>query len=172
MKSPLFVRPLTDEEREQLTAALHAKDAFRLRRAQYLLASANKMIPRQIADLYGGSQQNVRNVIRAFNLSGLDCLIPLSRRPKTVVAQLEGQNLERLQQILHQSPRTFGKNQSTWTQALLAQVAHSQGLTEQLVSQETIRQALKRLNANWKRAKQWITSPDPHYALKKSGESV
>ena len=172
MKAPLFVRPFTTEEREQLAAALHAKDAFRLRRAQYLLASANKMIPRQIADLYGGSQQNVRNVIRAFNQSGLDCLTPLSRRPKTVVAQLDGKNLERLQQILHQSPRTFGKNQSTWTQALLAQVAHSQGLTEQPVSHETIRQALKRLKANWKRAKQWITSPDPQYALKKSGESV
>ncbi len=32
---------------------------------------------------------------------------------------------------------------------------------------ESVRQALKRLKTNWKRAKQWITSPDPQYLLKK-----
>jgi transposase len=169
MKPPLFVRPLTEGERHQLDDALHAKDAFRLRRAQYLLASARGLVPLQIADSYGGSQQNVRNVIRAFNATGLDCLTAKSRRPKSAHAQLSGHNLERLQQILHQSPRTFGKNTSVWTQHLLAEVAFEQGLTEQTVSHETIRQALQRLKTNWTRAKHWIISPDPQYARKKSG---
>ena len=31
----------------------------------------------------------------------------------------------------------------------------------------TIRQALKRLGIGWRRAKRWITSPDPAYARKK-----
>jgi hypothetical protein len=56
-----------------------------------------------------------------------------------------------------------------WTLALAAQVCYAQGITERLVSDETIRRALKRLKSNWKRAKHWITSPDPHYARKKSG---
>jgi transposase len=171
MKPPLSIRPLTEGERCQLEAALHTADAFRLRRAQYLLASAKGLVPLQIATTYGGCQQNVRNVIRAFNATGLECLTPQSRRPKSAHAQLSGHHLEQLQQILHQSPRTFGKNTSVWTQPLLAEVAFEQGLTQQTVSHETIRQALKRLGANWTRAKHWITSPDPQYARKKSGAS-
>jgi|SRR5579885_2679191 len=169
---PLSIRPLTQGEQQQLEDALHAPDAFALRRAQYLLASARGLVPHQIAATYGGSQQNVRNVIRAFNDQGLECLTPKSRRPKSVRPLLEGAKLEQLQHLLHQSPRTFGKKQSTWSQNLLAEVAYEAGLTEQKVSYETIRQALLRLGANWKRAKHWITSPDPQYALKKSGENA
>jgi hypothetical protein len=32
------------------------------------------------------------------------------------------------------------------------------------MSDETMRRSIKRLGANWKRAKHWITSPDPQYA--------
>jgi hypothetical protein len=98
--------------------------------------------------------------------------MPQSRRPKTTEAQLSGESLERLQHLLHQSPRTFGKPQSTWTQNLLAEVACEEGVTETRVCDETIRRALKRLKTNWKRAKHWISSPDPQYALKKSGENA
>ncbi len=34
---------------------------------------------------------------------------------------------------------------------------------------ETIRDAIHRLGMGWKRAKDWITSPDPAYLRKKSG---
>jgi hypothetical protein len=42
------------------------------------------------------------------------------------------------------------------------------GLTPRLVSDETIRLALRRLRVTWKRAKHWITSPDPAYLRKKN----
>jgi transposase len=171
MKPPLFVRPLTGEEEVSLREALRSTDAFRLRRAQYLLASARGQVPRQIAATYGGCEQTVRNVLHAFNQIGLNCLSPQSRRPKSVTAELIGPKLDRLGEILHQSPRQFGKAQSLWTLTMLAEVAYEEGLTEQQVSYETIRMALIRLKANWKRAKQWITSPDPQYTLKKTGET-
>jgi len=169
MKPPLFTRPFAHGEHAQLEDALHTRDAFRLRRAQYLLASAQGQLPRQIAATYGGCEQSVRNVIRAFNAEGLDCLTPKSRAPRSVRPLFQEAELARLQHILHQSPRTFGKPTSTWTQALLTEVAFEQGLTKDQVSDETIRRALSRLGANWKRAKHWITSPDPQYALKKTG---
>jgi hypothetical protein len=34
------------------------------------------------------------------------------------------------------------------------------------LSVETIRRALLRLGVGWKRAKRWLTSPDPAYAQK------
>jgi transposase len=36
-----------------------------------------------------------------------------------------------------------------------------------LLSDETIRQALLRLGVGWKRAKRWLTSPDPDHAREK-----
>jgi hypothetical protein len=45
-----------------------------------------------------------------------------------------------------------------WTLALAADVCFEQGLTESVVSIETIRQALLRLGVGWQRAKHWITS--------------
>lgn len=171
MKPPLFIRPLSEEEHQHLQDALHTTDAFSLRRAQYLLASARGQKPSEIAKTYGGCEQSVRNVLRAFADRGLDCLKPKSRRPNHAPAELTGAKLERLQHLLHQSPRTFGKNTSLWTQTLLAEVACEEELTQAQVSHETIRLALKRLGANWKRAKHWLTSPDPQYTLKKSGAS-
>jgi hypothetical protein len=73
---------------------------------------------------------------------------------------------ERLRAILHQPPRAFGHARSTWTLALLAEVAQAEGLSASVLSIETIRQALLRLEVGWKRAKRWLTSPDPAYAQK------
>src|ERR1700734_3733080 len=159
MKPPLFIRPLEEDERTQLEEALHSTDAFRLRRAQYLLASARGQKPCEIAHHYGGCEQNVRNVLRAFQTSALECLNKKSRRPKTTLPLFEEGELARLKHLLHQSPRVFGKNTSLWTQSLLAEVAFEEGVCEQRVSDETIRRALKRLGANWKRAKHWLCSP-------------
>jgi hypothetical protein len=85
---------------------------------------------------------------------------------------LEAAKCERLQHILHQSPRTYGKPTGGWTLALVAEVCYAQGVPERLRSDETIRRALQRLATHGKRAKHWITSPEPHYARKKSGAIV
>ena len=52
MKPPLFIRPLSEGEQDQLNEALHTTDAFRLRRAQYLLASARGQKPKEIAKIF------------------------------------------------------------------------------------------------------------------------
>ena len=79
---------------------------------------------------------------------------------------------EHLRALLHQSPRTFGKPTSVWTLDLAAEVSFAEGITPERVSGETIRQAICRLGVRWKRAKEWITSPDPEYARKKLGRQT
>jgi hypothetical protein len=74
---------------------------------------------------------------------------------------------EQVRALLHQSPRTFGKPTSVWTMELAAEVSFAEGITAELVSGETIRQAILHLGVRWTRAKQWITSPDPEYARAK-----
>jgi transposase len=172
MKLPIYVRTVTDDERTQLEVERRGSNAFRVRRAQIVLASAQGLAPKPIAQLVGCCVQTVRNVVHAFNIDGLACMPMHSTRPKSVKPTLDATNCERLQHILHQTPRTYGKPTGVWTLALAAQVCYEQGVTERCMSEETIRRALHRLQTNWKRAKHWITSPDPHYARKKSGAIV
>ena len=73
-----------------------------------------------------------------------------------------------LRDLLHQSPRLFHKPTSVWTLELAAEVAYEQGWTATRVSGVTIRNTLARRGVRWRRAKEWITSPDPEYARKKA----
>ena len=78
-----------------------------------------------------------------------------------------GGGADALRALLHQSPRTFNQPTSLWTLELAAAVSFEQGLTPTRVSGETVRATLARLGLRWRRAKRWITSPDPEYARKK-----
>jgi transposase len=170
MKAPLFLRELTPAEQQALEAGLRSADGFVVRRCQALLQSRAGYTPRQIQARLGLSDQSVRNAIHAFHAEGLGCLEPKSSRPKSAQKLLPDAALEPLKELLHQSPRSFGQPTSLWTLEGVAQVAVVQGLTPRLVSDETIRDAMKRLKVSWKRAKRWITSPDPAYARKKGQE--
>jgi transposase len=168
MRTPIFVRELSPDERRALESGLRSADAFTLRRCQILLASAKGLHAIHIAHNLQCDDQTVRNAIHDFNLNGLASLTPGSSRPHTTRAAFDEAGVERLRALLHQSPRTFGKATSVWTLPLAAEVGFAEGVTRTLVSGETIRQALKRLKVGWKRAKRWITSPDPAYVRKKS----
>ncbi len=161
------MRPITGAERQALEAGLRSKDTFVLRRCQMLLASSRGEQAPRIAESVGCNDQTVRNVIRAFEERGTQALIRGSHSPKTINVTFDEQRSEALKSLLHQSPRDFGKDTSAWTLQLAADVSFEQGLTAEQVSDETIRQAMKRLGVGWKRAKRWITSPDPEYARKK-----
>jgi transposase len=162
-----FVRPLTATERARLHAGLRSANAFTLRRCQILLASAARQSPALIARNLGCTAHSVRNALHAFQAEGWDCLRQKSSRPKTVRPLLDTAFDEPLRHLLHQSPRTLGQPRSTWTLALVAHVCHAKGWTPRVLSCEAIRLAIRRLGVSWKRAKHWITSPDPAYARKK-----
>jgi len=168
MKPPLFVRELSDVERRTLQSGLRSREAFTLRRAQILLASAEGQRPTQIASHLGCVVGTVHNALHAFATEGIECLTQKKHGPKDAHPILDEAKTDPLKGILHQSPRRFGKVRSTWTLDTLADVVFEQGLTSRRLSHEAIRQAVKRLGHGWKRAKTWITSPDPAYARKKA----
>jgi len=115
----------------------------------------------------GCDDQTVRNVIADFHARGLACLQRKSSRPHRIHAVLDAQACEKLQELVHRSPRDLGQATSIWTLSLLAEVAFAEGITSRQVSAEAIRQALQRLGMRWQRAKAWITSPDPAYERKR-----
>ena len=168
MRPPIFVRELTEAERDRLEVGLRSKDTFEVRRCQILLAGARREWVPRIATTLGCHDQTVRNAIRAFEREGLAaCLTRRSSRAHTIHAKVDAVAREQLRALLHRSPRTFGKPTGVWTLDLVAEVSFAEGITAERVSDETIRQAIDRLGVRWKRAKRWITSPDPEYARKK-----
>jgi transposase len=167
MNQPLFVRPLTAAERQQLQAGLRSSDAFTVRRCQILLASNNGVRSSQIARNLGCARGTVRNAIHAFQAEDIACLEEKSSRPHSARPFLGPSHAPVLKDLLHHSPRLFGKPTGVWTLDLLAEACHARGWTPRRLSVEAIRVALKRLGIRWRRAKHWITSPDPSYARKK-----
>jgi transposase len=162
-----LVRPPTEEERQALAAGLRSADAFTLRRCQIVLASARGEHAPAIARSLGCSDQTVRNALRAFDRDGVVALREGSSRPHTLHVAFDAAAAERLRALLHRSPREFGHPTSVWTLELAAEAAFAAGITATRVSDETVRATLARLGIRWRRAKHWITSPDPAYAQKK-----
>jgi transposase len=167
MHPPLFIRPLSAAERTHLRAGLRSRDVFSLRRCQILLASDQGQPLRAIARHLGCAKGTVGNAINAFHTEGLACLRAKSSRPHAARPFLTPDHAPALEDLLHKSPRLAGKPTSLWTLALVAAACRDHGWTPRVLSGEAIRKALGRLGISWRRAKHWITSPDPAYARKK-----
>jgi transposase len=161
-----LVRELTDDERARVEAGLRSSEAFPLRRCQIVLARARGERAPSIARHVGCDDQTVREAIQAFNERGVAALRRRSHRPKIIRAAVDPARAARLRALLHERPRTVGKPTRRWTLEFAAEVRFEQGLTSERVSDETIRVTLKRLGIGWKRAKRWITRPDPTSARK------
>jgi transposase len=164
---PVYLRPLADPERAALRRGLRSPDAFTLRRCQILLASTEGQRSSQIAAALGCAVQTVRDALHACAAEGLACLTAQPKTPHTIHAAWPKEHDDDLRALLHQSPRTLGKPTSLWTLSLAAHVCHERGWTRRRLSGEALRLALKRLGVSWKRAKHWLTPPDPAYARKK-----
>ena len=172
MPDPIYVRSLTEEEEEALEKALRSERTFVLRRAQIVRLSARGKRAPEIADQLGCTAQTVRNGIHDFNEEGIESLHPGKPGPKDPDRIFGEKKREALLDLAHRSPRDFSKERSSWSLQLLAEVAFEEGVTDHVVSDETIRQAILAMGHSWQRAKKWIQSPDPQYALKKSSETV
>jgi transposase len=167
MRPPTFVRSLTAAEQQQLQAGLRAADAFTVRRCQILLASSRGQRAPAIARNLGCAVATVHNALHAFHGEGLACLREKSSRPHSARAFLDEHFSDALKDLLHHSPRDAGQPTSLWTLDRVAEVCHAKGWTPRQLTGEAIRLALQRLGIRWRRAKHWITSPDPGYARKK-----
>lgn len=173
MRTPILVRPLTGAEQQVLTVGLRSPNAFVFRRCQILLASARGERAPRIAAQLGCDDQTVLDALHAFNTQGLAALQRGSSRPhRPPPRAFPDERAEQLRALLHRSPREFGHPTSLWTLDLAAEVSCAQGVTPTLVRGETIRKTLLRLGIGWKRAKQWITSPDPEYVRKKGSATA
>ena len=169
MQIPLFVRPLTADERATVETGLRSSSAGTVRRCQRLLASAEGQSTTTMAHDRRGTAQTVRQAMQALHPRGRAVLQPLSSRPHTIAPLFEAGACESLRALWHHRPRTFDTPTSRWPLALAAAVRGAQGLTPRLGSDDTRRVALRRLRVAWTRATPWLPRPAPASARTNNG---
>jgi len=173
MSRKKYVVILTQDERDQLLRFVSTgKVSARILTRAHILLEADGSLKGpnwpdvRIAEALSVTTTTIESVRKRFTECGLKrCLTTKppehSNRPLRL-------NEQRLQELVHQSPRNFGKKRSNWTLQLLADTCREIGIADGKVSHETVRQALKRAGVAWRRADLWLTSPDPQYAQKKA----
>jgi transposase len=172
MRTIKRVHPLSEEEHQALVKGTKSPSGFTVRRSQMLLLSAEGLTPQQVGQRLHCGDQTVRNALRAFEREGLSCLAQKSSRPHHDNSTFTVEGLQRLHELVHCSPRDFGRSHSLWSLAELAQVCFEQGLVARPISYETVRRALQKLGLDWRRARHHITSHDPHYERKKAASTL
>jgi len=115
IKTPIFVRELTAEEITVVQTGLRSSDGFVVRRSQIVWSSSKQETARNIARQLGCDDETVRKVIKQFTQQELKVLQAGSRRPHKTAAQFADECVEKLKEILRQSPRKFGQETSLWT---------------------------------------------------------
>ena len=118
----IYARELTEEERRDLEKGLRSARAFRVRRSQIILRSAvDKQKAGEIAEQLRISEQCVRNVIKAFEQEGMNCLEEKSRVRRDNQSAFEEEGLVQLKELIRESPRSHGHKSSIWSLEMLAE---------------------------------------------------
>ena len=166
---PIYARQPTEEEREALKRGLKSATGCTVRRSQMILMSADEHLKvSEIGRRLGCTGQAVREAIHAFHEEGIACLEHKSRARHDDQRAFDDEAREKLGEMVRKSPREYGYEQSLWDLGKLAEASYREGLTDRLVSEQTVSDTLRSMDIQWRRARKWISSPDPHYEVKKS----
>ena len=165
----LLDRSLTEMEREQLAAWQRSDQRVKFVRARIVVLAETAPSAEAVARTVGVHVQTARDVVRTFRARGLAGLEP---KPRPGLPRRFGEAAtEALIALLHEPPAEHGGDDGRWTLEGAAR-ALAPRLGVEAVSRETVRLLLHRRKYSWQRAKEWITSPDPQYARKKSGATA
>jgi transposase len=161
------IRQPTAHERGTLEQWLHSSQVAWYQRARTIvLAADDRQDATAIARSLGLHPNTTRRWLHRFDQAGLEALAP---QPKGGRAKQFGEDLvEALIALLHEPPEQHGAPDERWTLQEAAAALMREGWTT-TISIESVRRLLREHKHSWQRAKEWIRSPDPAYARKKSG---
>jgi len=162
---PIRVPALNNTQRDELDRLYRTTKDPRLRtRAQMVLlcAEQSRKVP-EIAVIVRESEVTVQRWLRRYLAEGVEGLKDAPRPGRTATVT-EAYRAELLTAV-RRRPRRLGLPYSLWTlQRLADYLAEKTGLR---VSDETVRQTLKKAGIVLSRPQHKISSPDPEYQVKK-----
>ena len=163
----IYVREITNEEGAQLKRILRrSNDSFRVKRAQVILASAQKMKVPEIAKSFGSSNDYVSYVIHGFNEIGFEVLESKYKNCGSS-PKFDSEQRETVVDIALTKPKDLGLPFTEWSLPKLKDYVI--GNTDiDYISHETIRRILQDNGIKYRRTKTWKESNDPDFEIKKT----
>lgn len=159
-------RPFKPGEQQQLYDLLDHPDPQIRRRAKAVLLSVEGLSANQLVPMVSLTAKSIRKWINRFNAQGV---CALTKQPKSPGRKptFTPEQRQKMVELAQRSPHSLGKPFTSWSLSKL--VAHLQEAEQLRISKSWLSQILKQNGLSPQRAKRWITSPDPEYALKKKG---
>lgn len=160
----LYVRSLTTQEEAELDdIARNGVNVCFARRAQIVMASNSRIPVRQIAQVLGYSDLQVRRIIHSFNKGGIDGIRPQYRggRPPTFTEEERKAVVE----LAESRPKDLGYPLSQWSLSQIQLVLIKKKKVS-YISRPTIRTILRESGLSYQRTKTWKHSNDPQFAKK------
>lgn len=109
--------------------------------------------------------RKIKSWIKIFNAYGLEGLkIEKKKSKSNLKSEMSQLKTNRIIEIFHQKPRTFGINRSNWSQESIANVYEKQ--YGESIGRSTVGHLIRNAGYKMKKAKQVLTSPDPNYREK------
>jgi transposase len=167
----IYVREITSEEKIQLKRILkRSSDSFKVKRAQVILASAQKMKVPTISKVLGFSIDYASYVIHGFNEIGFEVF---KSKYENCGNDLKFSNEQRqtIIDIALSKPEDLGLPYTEWSLPKLKD--YIIGNTDiGYISHETIRRILQESGLKYRRTKTWKESNDPDFELKKQNYRI
>jgi transposase len=163
----IYVREITNEEGNQLKRILRrSSDSFKVKRAQVVLASAQKMRVPEIIKNFGFSNDYVSYVIHGFNETGFDVF---ESKYNNCGSSPKFGNEERqiVVDIALSQPKDLGLPFTEWSLPKLKGYIIGNANID-YISHETIRRILQEKGIKYRRTKTWKESTDPDFEIKKT----
>ena len=162
-KPELFVRRLTDEEKEVLKKATRSNVSFTKDRARILLLSSRKFAVKEIIQKTSCDVRKARTAIKVFNEKGLASL--KRGRAKGAIPKFTDTVKKIILLHFSKQPKDFGLHFTTWTLPRFRQHIIDYKIVDS-ISIETVRQIILEVGARLKRSKRWQYSPDKDFDKK------
>ena len=159
------VRVITAEESKILDRWQRGDDIVRYRRARVLRLSETDWRCPAIAEVLALHPETVRWVIKAFNEGGIEAITPQPRSGGRSPGYTQ-EVADVAEDLARQEPPEAA-GRATWTLHGLAKAIAARFEHIDTMSHEAVRRLLKLRDIVYYQAKQWLTSPDPHYERRK-----
>jgi hypothetical protein len=157
----LRVREITNEEGNRLrTSIRHSHDLIEMKRAQVILASAQRFTVQKISIFSGMSDGYIRILIHRFNADGLAMLKP--RWNPGNRHKFSKETRDRLVALATSRPRDLGLPFGQWSLRRLRDTAVSRGIVES-ISLEWYRVICDEADITHQSIRTWKESKDPKF---------
>jgi transposase len=162
IKSLSLAKPLTLEEIDRLKKYKASNHRIRSMKAAAILMVNKNPTLAEVVRLTGRHPGTVFQWIKRFDSDRFGLIEVKSPRPARQ-KHIE-QRTDKLIEIIHTPPASYGVNRTTWNYASIAMVYLN--LYQDKISVKTVGRVVRKSGYCWRHARRVLTSPDPEYMAK------